>query len=493
MPKETNKRMVTAAILISTFLAAIEGTIVTTAVPKMVSDLGGLELISWVASVYLLTSAVTTPIFGKMADLYGRKIVFTIGAVVFLIGSMLSGMAQTMAQLIVFRALQGIGAGGILPITFTIVGDIYPFKERARVQGWISGMWGIAGILGPVTGGVLVDYVSWRWVFYMNVPFGLVAIVMLWLSLHEQIEKEKKPVDYWGVLTFTIGMTALIYALLSGGTTYPWQSGFIIGCFAIAFVAMSVFFAIETKVREPMLPLHLFKNRFISVSILAGLLLGGILVAVDFYIPLWIQGVYGMGALESGLTLIPMSISWPLGAALSGRLIGHLGLRKTTLLGMVCVFVGVTGLAFLNMAMPHVVLYVIALVLGFGFGIVMTSYTVTVQSAVDWQLRGTALGSNQFMRTLGQTIGIVVFGAIFNLQMAGYLSRYGQDVITSGDVDVNEALHPEVADKLPPDVLQTVREAIAFGLHDVFFWLTILAAAVFLLSFLLPKHEGHAE
>jgi EmrB/QacA subfamily drug resistance transporter len=481
MERVTNRRNVTIGVMIATFLAAIEGTIVSTAMPTIVSDLGGLHLISWVVSIYLLTSAVTTPIYGKLADLYGRKVVFSIGTILFLIGSVLSGMAHTMEQLIWFRAFQGMGAGSIITITYTIIGDLYPFEERGKVQGWMSGIWGISGILGPLTGGFLVDYVSWHWIFFMNLPFGIVSVVLIWMYLHENLEKRQKYIDYPGVVTFTLSMSALLYALLSGGTTHPWNSPLIVGLIGAAVAGMAVFFYIEAKSPEPMLPLQLFTIRAITVANLAGFLLSAVLVAISFYLPLWIQGVYGQGATGSGLTLIPMSIGWPLGAAWSGRLLAKAGIRSTSLAGLAALVASAIWLASISVDTPHWSLFVITLIVGFGFGFAFTSFTGAVLSAVDWNLRGAAMATNTFIRTLGQTLGIAAFGTLFN----HVILRANQIPGT----DINQVLNPEQAKLLAPDVLRFLREVLATGLHQVFLVLAVLVVASLAVTLWYPRER----
>ncbi|QQE73927.1 MFS transporter [Brevibacillus composti] len=480
MKPVTNKRNVTIGVMIATFLAAIEGTIVSTAMPTIVSDLGGLHLISWVVSIYLLTSAVTTPIFGKLADLFGRKIVFTSGAILFLIGSALSGLAQTMEQLIWFRAFQGLGAGSIITVTYTIVGDIYPFEQRGKVQGWMSGIWGISGILGPLTGGLLVDYVSWHWIFYMNIPFGIVSIVLIWLYLHEHIEKVNKHIDYAGASIFTISVSALLYALLSGGQEHPWGSPLIMGLLVFSALGILLFLYVEKRSPEPMVPLGLFSMRAMSIVNIAGFLLAAVLVAVSFYLPLWIQGVYGQGATGSGLTLIPMSVGWPIGAAISGRLLARIGIRTTSLFGVAILIAATTWLATIQPSSPHLLLFGITFLVGLGFGLSFTSFTGAVLS-VPWNLRGVAVSTNSFIRTLGQTLGIALFGTLLNASV-----RQAQSV---ENIDVNKILNPHEAGQLPPELLQTVRELLAGGLHQVFVILAVLAVISLLVTLGYPKQR----
>lgn len=481
--KQTNRRNVMAAVLVATFLSAIEGTIVTTAMPRIVSDLGGVEAMSWVVSIYLLTTVITTPIYGKAADLFGRKIVFTFGSSVFLIGSMLSGMSQTMTQLIIFRAIQGLGAGALLPVTSTIIGDIYPYEQRAKMQGLLSVIWGVAGVLGPLSGGLIVDYISWHWIFYLNVPFGLAAMIILWISLHENFERQKRHIDYGGILTFSASMTLLLFALLQGGTTYPWNSGIIIGLIAGAALLMALFIWIELRSPEPMLPLHLFTIRIIWVANLAGFLLSAVLVAIDFYIPLWVQGVYGKGATYSGLMLLPMTLSWTVGSLMVGRVIGRWGVRPIILFGVGMLSLGSIGLIFVTTASPHWMLAGFAAICGLGFGSTFTSHTVSIQSTVEWNKRGIAIGSNSFVRVLGQVIGIAIFGSYLNSTIAKQLAQHGMEL---GDTDLNEVLDSAAAE-LSAHMLQYFREALASALHGVFIILAVLAVAALLVSFALPK------
>ncbi|MBS4209470.1 MDR family MFS transporter [Bacillus sp. FJAT-50079] len=419
MKKETNKRSVVIALLISTFLMAIEGTIVSTAMPKIVADLGGSHLYTWVISIYLLAVVISTPIFGKMADLYGRKSMFTIGTIVFLVGSVLCGFSQTMEQLVIFRLIQGIGAGALATIPFTIIGDVFEFETRAKMQGWMSSVWGIAGIFGPLTGGFIVDTISWHWIFFMNLPFGIIALIMLWMSLHEQIEKKKQIIDYKGIFAFTVSMSAFLYALTLV-KEYKQMNSHLLILFLVAFIALCFFILFQAKGKEPMLPLELFKNKLITIANLTGFLLGFILVTVTFYIPLWVQGVTNLNATFSGIAMLPMSLTWPLGAVFSGRWMSKRPISHITMLGVAIIIVGCIGLIFFRTDTTLAWMMLVTAILGLGFGFTYTAFTVAVQSAVQWEMRGAAMGSHNLLKNLGQAIGIAVSGLWLSDELRGF-------------------------------------------------------------------------
>lgn len=465
--KEMNsyQRKIIIALVIATFLAAIEVTVISTAMPVITRDLGGLDLISWVFAIYLLTYAVMTPIFGKLADLYGRKKIFITGATLFLIGSALCGLSQSMEQLIMFRAIQGIGAGALMPMTFTIVGDVFSYEKRAKAQAIIGSIWGIAGIFGPLVGGFFVDFLTWHWIFYINIPFGLVAMYLIGKNLEEKIEKRKRSIDYGGAITFIIGMSALLYALLSGGSEIAWNDKSMIYLFGVAFVFIITFIVIQLKVKEPMIPFHLFKNRYLLIANLCGLLLGSILIGLTAYLPLWVQGVLELAATSSGLTLIPMSIGWPLGAYLSGQFIVRLGTKPISLTGVSLIAVGTFALTFITNTTSNVTLIVIMFIVGLGFGLAMTIFAVIVQSSVDWNNRGTAASTNAFLRTLGQTLGITILGTVLNQHIGGQTNN-----------------GTEVAPEL-----------LANGLHSVFIIMFVLAIFCVMMTSLLPKQDLKEE
>lgn len=487
----SDRKKVTVAMLIATFLSAIEVTVVSTAIPRIASDLGGIQYISWVFAAYLLASTVTIPIFGKLADLFGRKRVFMFGGIVFLICSMLSGTAGSMTWLIWFRAVQGVGAGALNPTTFTIIGDLYPYEQRAKVQGLFSSVWGLAGLVGPLIGGFLVDYVSWRWIFYINLPFGLLAMLMVMLFLKEEGEiKEKPEVDYLGALTFFIAVTSLLFVLSVGGTEVSWTTPYLQGLAAAGGIGFILFFWIETKAREPMLPLRLFQIPSILVANVISFLASSILIALNVYTPLWVQGVIGYGAAGSGMVLLPMSLAWMSGAFVGGRLMLKTGPRLTAFFGMLFILAGCLALGNIDIHTPGWILPVVMLANGFGFGFVMTVCTVIVQSSVKWNLRATATASNTFLRSLGQTVGVTVFGALFNLSLQNNAWNQKMQIPVS---EINRLLDAHGLSAVPKGLLSGLRETLALGMHHIFLILIGIAVVNLGLTLALPAGKPDVQ
>ncbi len=419
MVKATNRRMVTVGLLAALFIGALDATVIVTAAPIIVADLDGLSLISWIFSIYTMAACVMTPIFGKLCDMYGRKLTFVIGTALFVVGSILCGSAGTMTELIWYRLLQGAGEGALIPVIFTIVGDMYTGKMRAKMQGVFASVWSIAALLGPLVGGYFVDYVSWRWIFFINVPIGLISIVLILGFFQERFEKRAVSVDYLGALVFTVGVSALLYALLSGGNEYAWDSYVILGLLAVAVLSILLFLVVERRAKEPMIPLHLFKNKIIAVSNASVFFAYCISTGVAIYLPMWIQSLLGRSATVSGLTLMPMSIAWQLGAILAGYLLYRIGSKATVIIGAFAIVAGSLWLATLHLDSPYWHMIGFLILIGYGMGHVATPATVLVQSSVSWEWRGAATASNTLMLSLGQTVGIAVFGSVLNASISG--------------------------------------------------------------------------
>lgn len=498
------KITVTIALMLGMALAALDTTIVGTALPSIVGKLGGINLYSWVFSAYLLTSTTTVPIYGKLADLFGRKPLFLFGVAVFLIGSIASGAAQSMEQLVIFRAIQGLGAGAVLPLVLTIIGDIFALEERARVQGLFSGVWGISSIIGPAVGGLIVDHLSWRWVFYINIPFGLLSAFLLIISLKEPVERKKHSIDYLGSAALTVSIVALLFAMLQGGVTWSWAAPQSLGLFALAVVFLLLFFYQEMRAPEPILPLTLFKNRIIAISSIGGFILGVVLFGITSYVPLFVQGVKGGTATSAGITLGPLLLAWPIAATLSSKLIIRSGYRLTAGVGAFLTVVGVGMVTFfqVNTGLPFIVVAMV--VIGSGLGLMSTAFVIAVQNAVPWNLRGVATASTQFVRTIGGTIGVALMGTILNTQMAHLfapifarfptvVARLPKNVVPS-----NVLLTPDLRRSLPLDFLSQLQVALAHSLFWVYLLTLALAVIGLAAMFLLPggraeKYAYHAE
>jgi EmrB/QacA subfamily drug resistance transporter len=419
-PTRADRRgAVVAALMLTTGLAAIDSTIVATAVPQIVADLGGFSLFPWIFSIYLLTQAVTVPIYGRLSDVFGRKPVLLVGVAGFLAGSILCGVAWSMVTLIVFRGVQGLAAGAILPTTTTIVGDLYEPAQRGRIQGYISSVWGVSAIVGPALGGFFAQYWTWRGIFWLNLPIGLGAAWLIQRHLHERVERRAHRVDYAGALALTAACSLLILALLEGGVSWAWSSGISVGLLVLAAVLLAAFVQIERAVAEPILPLWIFRQRTLLAGNLAGLAIGAILIGQSSYVPTYAQRVVGVGAVVAGFAMAAMTIGWPMAATLAPRVYMRIDFKPTALLGGVIAIGGCLLLAlFVGSGSGVWRVAVASFVLGVGLGFASVATVVAVQSVVGWDRRGVVTGSNMFIRTLGSAVGVAVFGSIANGRLA---------------------------------------------------------------------------
>ena len=465
--------------MMAIFMAAVESTIVATAMPSIVGDLGGFSLFSWVFTAYLLTQAVSIPIYGRLADLHGRKPVFFAGASVFLVASTLCGFARTMPVLVGLRALQGLGAGAIQPIATTIVGDIYTPAERARVQGYISGVFGVSAIIGPALGAVLVEHGSWQVVFWINVPIGLAAFVMFALFLHEHFEPRPHQVDYLGSALLALGGGALMLALVQSASL---DATTIIGLIAVGAVALTILVAHERRTAEPMLALRLWRNRFIAVSNLGGFTLGALMMGVTAFLPTYVQAVLGRSAGAAGLVLTVMSIAWTLGSIVGGRLMIRTSYRVTATLGGLALVAG--ALALIALEPPRGLAWANAgaLFVGLGMGLCNTTFLVSVQASVGWGERGVATSSAMFMRIVGQAAGAASFGAILNLAV----HRYAPETASV----VSRLMAPSLRATLGHAEIAHLIGAVASALHEVYLGVGLLSLLAVLLVFQLPPGMG---
>jgi EmrB/QacA subfamily drug resistance transporter len=484
----SKRPFVLAAVMLGMFMAAVEATIVSTAMPSIASDLGGFSLYSWVFSSYLLMQAATTLIYGKLSDLYGRKPIFTIGASIFLVGSILCGFAVSMEQLILFRFLQGLGAGAVMPIVSTIVGDIYTKEERAKIQGWLASVWGISAVTGPALGGFFVLYLSWNYVFWLNIPIGILSIIGINVFLKESVEKKKHKIDYLGSLFLVVAVSSLMVILVEGGVKWEWTSTPIQLLISLFIVGLILFLLQEKRAQEPMMPFNIWKYRSITIANITSLTTGVILIGVSSFLPTYVQGVMEKSPVVAGFTLTAMSIGWPISATIAGRLLLKIGFRTTAILGGFALLIG--GLFFVTLSPDDGPLWAAAgsFFIGVGMGLCNTSFIVSIQSTVDWKQRGIATASNMFMRTIGATIGAALLGGILNSKLQSYIYKQGiQEEVTIDTTNI--LLNAEERQSLSTIVKNVLQEGLTYSLHTVYWTVFAFAFISFVLIFFLPRKE----
>ena len=487
--KSTKRPFVLAAVMLAMFMGAIEATIVSTAMPDIVADLGGFSLYSWVFSSYLLMNAATVLIYGKLSDIFGRKPVLIIGILIFLIGSFLCGLANSMAQLIFFRLVQGLGAGAVMPTVTTIVGDIYTTEERAKVQGYLSSVWGISAVTGPALGGLLVEFVSWRFVFWINLPLGVFAIVGLLLFLHENIEKKKPEIDYAGTFVFLISISCLMFLLVEGGVNFPWLSGKSALLFAVSAAAFAAFIWIERRASSPMMPFDLWQVRSILIANIVSFTTGVMLIGISSFLPTYVQGVMGESATVAGFALTAMSIGWPIASTLSGKMLLSIGYRKTTIIGGVSLILGSVLFVLMSAESGPWWAAVSSFFVGVGMGLTSTAFIVSIQNSVEWDQRGAATAANMFMRNLGNTVGAALLGGVLNGRLQAFLNSQPSEDIRSLSIDsINQLLGGE-GNKLSSEMFHILQEGLSSSLHSVYVVVLIFAVFSFLFLLLLKKGE----
>lgn len=416
------------AIMVATGVVAIDATIIATAVPAIVADVGGFAQFPWLFSVYLLTQAVTVPVYSKFADTIGRKRIVLFGIGVFLAASILCGLAWDMPSLIAFRALQGIGAGAILPITITMVGDIYTVQERARVQGYLSSVWGIAAVVGPTFGGLFAMWDFWRGIFLINIPLCGLAFWLLARDYHERLERRRHRIDYAGAALLTASLSLLLIGVLEGGNAWEWASPTSAAVFGAGIVLFLVFVVVERRAAEPVLPLWVISRPLLGATNLVGLAVGAALIGLTAFVPSYLVIGLGVSPLVAGLALATLSVGWPVAASLSGRLYLRIGFRATSLIGAALVVVGTVLLALIGPVPSVGAVAAASFLVGLGFGFSAVPTLVAAQASVGWAERGVVTGANMFARSIGQAVGAAVLGAVAN----GVIASLGGDETDPG-------------------------------------------------------------
>ena len=475
-PARQRRRLVLAASVMATFMAAVESTIVATAMPTIVADLGGFSLFSWVFAAYLLAMAVTIPLYGRLADIYGRKRVFFAGTGIFLAGTSLCGFASTMGMLVLFRAIQGLGAGAIQPIASTVVGDIYTPAERARVQGLISSVFGVSAIVGPALGAFIVEHLHWSLVFWVNLPIGAASIVMYRLFLHERVEPKSHRVDYLGSILLAVGVGAAMLVLVQAGRLGPAAIG---GLAAFAAAALCGLIVQERRAAEPIVPFRLWRLRVIALANLGTFGTGASMMAVSAFLPAYVQGVMGQSAGVAGAVLGCQSVSWTLATFAAARVMIRTSYRVSAAMGGTALLLGGAMLALLR---PDSSIFWAAggsLVMGVGMGFCNPSFLVSIQASVGWGERGVATGGVMFMRMMGQSLGAAVFGAVVNFGIAARAPGAGDAV--------NRLMEPALRAGLGAAEIARLSAAVAASVHEIYLLVLVIAVATLVVALSFPK------
>ena len=428
---------VLVSIMLTLSLVALDATVLATAVPTIVGELGDFALFPWLFSGYLLAQAVTTPLYAKLSDVYGRKPVILVGIGLFLAGSILCAVAWSMPALIVARAVQGLGAGAVQPMSVTIVGDIYSLAERARVQGYFASVWAIASVLGPTLGGLFAEWGIWRGVFVLNVPLCLLAAWMMVRRFHEDAERGTPSVDYRGAVLLTAALTLLVLAILGGGQAWAWDSAASIGAFTAGGVLLAAFCLAARRAADPILPGWVLTRRLLLTTTVVGLGVGAILIGLTSYVPTYLEGSLGVSPVQAGLALTTLTVGWPLTAGLAGRIYLRVGFKRTALIGAVLVLTGAGALLAVVHRPDIVTVAALCFVTGCGLGLLALPSLIAAQSSVDWDERGVVTGTHMFARSLGSAVGVAVFGAIANTFFGdGDVHTLGASEIQSGTAAV---------------------------------------------------------
>ncbi len=481
--------IIIGALMLGMFLAALDQTIVSTALPTIVADLHGASHLAWIVVAYLLAVTVSTPLWGKLGDQYGRKVFFQAAIVIFLCGSALSGLSRTMTELIAFRAVQGLGGGGLMVGAQAIVGDIVSPRERGRYQGLFGAVFGVASIIGPLLGGFFVEQLSWHWIFYINLPIGAVALVVVAIQVPGNLSRVHHVIDYLGALVLTLSASCLVLFTSLGGTTLAWGSSASVGLGVAGAVLLVVFVFVERRATEPVLPLHLFSNRGFSVTSVVGFIVGFAMFGAITYLPLFFQIVHGQSPTESGLQLLPLLAGLIICSTGSGIVISKTGrYRIFPIAGTALITIGLVLLAQVGIATSLIVSALYMFVLGVGLGCVMQVLVLIVQNAVPYSELGVATSGQTFFRSIGGSFGTAIFGAIFSNVLIGNLVRHlGIAKLPRGLS--SSSVTPAILDKLPQAVHHGIAAAYAESIQTVFIIAAPIGLIAFIASWLIPQVE----
>lgn len=491
--KKSNIKFVLAGLLLAIFMAAIDNTIVATAMGTIVSKLGGMDKFVWVTSAYMVTTMAGMPIFGKLSDMYGRKRFFIFGLTVFLIGSALCGLAQTIEQLSIYRAIQGIGGGALMPIAFTIIFDIFPPERRGKMVGLLGAVFGMASLIGPLLGAYITDSFGWEWVFYINVPLGIIALILIMKNYKENPIHTKQKIDWWGASTLVIAVVSLMFALELGGSQFAWNSVQIISLFSSFALFFTVFFIVELRAKEPILPFFLFKRRLFASSQILAFLYGGTFIILTVYIPIFVQAVFGGSATNAGLILTPMMLGSVAGSSVGGIFSTKTSYRNLMILSVAAYILGMSLLSSLTPDSSRIMLTVFMIIVGFGMGFSFSLLPTASQHNLEPRYRGTANSTNQFLRTLGMTMGITIFGTIQNKVFTKQLTENFSDMGGNADAamanigNTRQIFEPSVREKIPAAILDKIVDAMSYSITHIFLLALIPIGVAVIFVFLMGK------
>lgn len=490
----SNRRrwLITIGVMTGMFIAALEATVVGTAMPTVIASLGGLNHYSWVFSAYLVTSTVTVPVWGKLSDLYGRRLLYQVGIGVFLLGTLLSGLSGSMTQLIVFRAIQGLGAGALVPLGMTIIGDTFTLEERAKMQAYFSGVWGFSSVIGPVIGGFITDQINWRWVFFINLPIGVVAALIIGIALKEPKLDKRPKIDYAGAVLLMAAISLLMLAMVEGGSAGLLSSQNVL-IFAASAVLLGLFVLVENRASDPIIPFALFRNKTVTIAILAGFLGGIAMFGAISFIPLFAQGSLGFSATEAGSLLTPLMLSWVSMSIIGGRLMLRIGYRILTIVGYSVLTLGFIMLAMFDRETSRIWLYLDLVIIGIGLGSSMLTLLIAVQQAVERSKLGVATSLNQFSRSIGGAIGVAIMGALLTASLATELNKSAaaSGLMTEAQArelasNPNALIEPTAKAAISAETLEVLRTALARAIHPVFWAGAVTSAVGLLVVLFLP-------
>lgn len=491
--KKSSVNLVVAGLLLGLFMSALDQTIVSTAMTRIIEKLGGLDKFTWVYSAYMIAMVVSTPIFGKLSDMYGRKRFFLMGVALFIGGSVLCGTAQNMDQLIIYRAIQGIGGGALMPIVFTIIFDLFPQEKRGKMMGLFGAVFGLSSVFGPILGATITDNISWRWIFYINVPIGLLSFLFVLKGYRESANRRKQSIDWFGAIALTAAILCLMFALELGGTDgWAWDSWKIILLFVACGVLLAGFLFAELRAKDPIIALGLFKNRLFTSSMMIGFLYGGVMIAAATYIPLFIQGVFHKTATQTSTVLIPMMLGNVVSAQLGGRVATKFRFRDSMVLSAIILFVGCALLGFvMDLSSSRLAISLFMIVVGLGMGVSFSLLNISTLGSVPPQYKGSASSLITFFRTIGSAIGVTVFGVLQKNDFQSAVKALPGapagmvEKIKGGQALLDPATSAKMG--IPAEALQQMLNKLGDSIIHVFQWATVLPIIAFVFAVLMGK------